>query len=130
MTDTVTTKVVFSGTRRYTVNLTNLSDGTGESGVKKVDITTLLNSFNQVPTKLIVEKIKYDVASMRVLLQWNTQTPATICVLQGWGELNWQDAGGLANTATIGSGNESILLTTANQAAGDGYNITIYLRMT
>lgn len=127
MADTVTTKVVFSGKRRYVVHLTNTSDGTGESNVVKVDKSTLTGLNGAEPSKLVIEKIHYDVASMRVLLTWDQTSDETIAVLQNIGKLDWTKQGGLVGANTGGTGD--ILLTTANQASGDGYDITLHLRL-
>lgn len=127
MADTVTTKVVFAGKRRYIVHLTNVSDGTGESNVIKVDKSTLTGLNGQEPTKLVVEKIHYDVSAIRVLLTWDQTSDETIAVLQNIGKLDWTKEGGLVGANTGGTGD--ILLTTANQTVGDGYDITLYLRL-
>ena len=129
MADTVAIKTLFNSPRKLVVNLTNLSDGTGESNVVKVDKSALTGLNGLEPTKLVVEKIVYDVSSMRVLLTWDQTSDETIAVLQGDGTIDWSKGGkhsGCIGTNTGGAGD--ILLTTANQAVGDGYNITLYLR--
>ena len=40
MADTVSTRILEQGERNLVVQLTNLSDGTGETGVVKVDAST------------------------------------------------------------------------------------------
>lgn len=127
MADTVTSKVVFSGTRRYVVHLTNRSDGTGESNVVKVDKSTLTGLSGTEPGKLVVERIHYDVSAMRVTLTWDQTSDEVIAVLQNIGKLDWRKSGGLVGSNTGGTGD--ILLTTANQTSGDGYDITLYLRL-
>lgn len=126
MVDTVETKTIFNSPKKMVVHLTSRSDGTGESNVVKVDKSALTGLDGTEPSKLVVEKIKYDVSSMRVLLTWDQTSDETIAVLQGDGELCWKKSGGLIGTETGGTGD--ILLTTANQASGDGYDITLYLR--
>ena len=126
MADTVTVKTIFNSPRKLVVLLTNLSDGTGESNVVKVDKSTFTGLNGSEPSKLVVEKIVYDVSSMRVLLTWDQTSDETIAVLQGHGCLNWKKSGGNIGVNTGGTGD--ILLTTANQAVGDGYNITLHLR--
>ncbi len=129
MVDTVTVKTLFNSPRKLVVNLTNLSDGTGESNVVKVDKSTFTGLNGSEPSKLTIEKIVYDVSSMRVLLTWDQTSDETIAVLQGDGEINWYKNGKHSgNTGANTGGNGDILLTTANQAVGDGYNITLYLR--
>lgn len=127
MADTVTSKTVFSGERKLVMHFTNTSDGTGESNVIKVDKSTLVGPDGTEPSKLVIEKIVYDVASIRVLLTWDQTSDETIAVLQGWGCLDWTKSGGLVGANTGGTGD--ILLTTANQSSGDGYDITLYMRL-
>ena len=127
MADTVTSKVVFSGNRRYVVHLTNLSDGTGESGVTKVDKSTLTGLNGAEPSSLVVEKIVYEAVGMSVTLAWDHTADVTIAVLQNDGTLCWKDSGGLVDTGSGGSGD--IILTTAGHDAADSYDITLYLRL-
>lgn len=126
MADTVTTKTIFNSPKKLVVHITSLSDGTGESNVVKVDKSTFTGLNGSEPSKLVVEKIVYDVSSMRVLLTWDQTSDETIAVLQGEGKLCWKKSGGNIGANTGGTGD--ILLTTANQAVGDGYDITLYLR--
>lgn len=126
MTDTVTSKVLFNGDLKHVIHLTNRSDGTGESNVVKVDKSTLTGPGSGEPSYLVVEKIKYDVLGMRVTLSVDHTTDEIIAVLQGFGELDFRSVGGLLLSGTGDTGD--ILLTTAGQASGDGYDITLYLR--
>ena len=126
MADAVTTTTVFNGSRKLVVHLTNVSDGTGESGVVKVDKSTFTGPNGLEPTNFVLERVVYDVSSMRVLLTLDRTTDQTLVVLQGQGEINFTDSGGLLKAAAGDTGD--ILLTTANHASGDGYDITLYLR--
>jgi hypothetical protein len=126
MADTVTTKVVLNTPKKLVVHLTNLSDGTGESAVAKVDKSAYTGLNGLEPSKLVVERIEFDVSSMRVSLLWDQTSDEQIAVLQGSGFLDWRDSGGLIGANTGGPGD--ILLTTTGHAAGDGYDITLYLR--
>ena len=126
MADTVTVTTVFNGPRKLVVHLTSTSDGTGESGVTKVDKSTFTGQNGLEPTDFVFERIEYDVSSMRVTLSLDRTTDQTVAVLQGFGHLDWRKAGGLLKAAAGDTGD--ILLTTANHASGDGYDITLYLR--
>ena len=126
MTDTVTATTVFNSPRKLIRHLTNRSDGTGESNVVKLDRSAFTGPDGTEPGYLVIEKIVYDVSSMRVLLTWDHTTDEVIAVLQGHGVLDWRSVGGLKDTEAGGDGD--ILLTTANQASGDGYDITLYVR--
>lgn len=126
MADTVTTKTLFNSPLKLVVHLTNDSDGTGESNVVKVDKSTFTGPNGLEPTHLAVEKIEYDVSSIKVKLSWDHTTDETIAILQGQGEINWFKSGRNVDVETGQTGD--ILLTTENQTSGDGYNITLHLR--
>lgn len=128
MADTVDTIVVFSGTRRRVVRLLNLSDGTGETGVIKVDKSALIGPNGKEPTKLVIEKIEYAVDGMSVRLYWDHTTDDEIAVLTGAGFFDWTDSGGLVDPGSAGDTGD-ILLTTVGHTAGDSYNITLWLRL-
>lgn len=130
MADTVTTRTVFQSPNRLIIQLTNDSDGTGESQVKKVDKSTFTGPNGSEPTHLAIEKIMYDVSSMKVKLEWDHTTDETIAILQGDGCLDWYKNGKgsrLIDVETGGAGD--ILLTTENQTSGDGYDITLFIRL-
>ena len=126
MVDTVDTKVVFAGTRRYVTRLTNISDGTGESAVVKVDVSALTGPDGTPPTYTAVEKIEYDISGMTVRLYWDADTDDEIAVLSGAGFLDWSEAGGLVDPKSTGTTGD-IVLTTNAHTAGDTYTITLYL---
>lgn len=130
MADTVDSLVVFSGTKRYVVRLTNISDGTGESAVTKVDRSALTGMNGVAPTYLIVEKIEFAVDGMQVRLFWDDATDDEIAILAGHGVLDWTDKGGLKPPQVPGDATEGdILLTTFNHTLGDSYSITLHLRL-
>ena len=130
MADTVDSLVVFSGTKRYVVRLTNISDGTGESAVTKVDRSALIGPGGGVPTYLIVEKIEYACDGMQVRLHWNDATDDEIAVLAGSGFFDWTDSGGIKHPQVPGAADEGdIVLTTNAHTAGDAYTVTLHLRL-
>lgn len=126
MVDTVSTTTVFNGSRKLVVHLTSLSDGTGETDAVKVDKSTFTGPNGLEPTDFVIERIEYDISSMRVLLEYDRTTDLAIAVLQGSGILDWTKSGGLLREGTGETGD--IILTTAGHASGDGYDITLYLR--
>jgi len=125
MADAVGTKVLFDGSRRLSIQLTNVSDGTGEAGVIKVDKSTYTGPNGLEPSKFSVESIEYDVTSMRVALSFDRTTDVVFAVLQGQGKLCYRKSGGFIDSTTGDTGD--ILLTTTGAAAGDGYNIILHL---
>ena len=128
MADTVDSTVVFSGSRRRVVRLTNISDGTGESAVVKVDKSALTGPDGSAVGRIVVEKIEYVCDGMQVRLHWDADTDDEIAVLAGSGFFDWTESGGLVDPASTGSVGD-ILLTTNAHTAGDAYTITLYLRL-
>lgn len=129
MTDTVTSRTLLNTPNKLIVQLTNVSDGTGESQVIKVDKSTFTGPNGAEPTHLAIEKIVYDVSSMLVTLEWDHTTDETIAILQGDGCLDYFKNGKHARLVDVETGGTGdILLTTANASVGDGYEITLYIR--
>lgn len=125
MTDTVNTQVVRNG-REYVVTLTNESDGTGESAVAKVDLSTLTN-YGAVPTYSTIYEIEYQVSGFNyVVLEWNHTTPDEIAVLKGSGLLTWPE--GLTDPKSAG-GTGDIQLSTDGGFDGASYTITIRMKL-
>lgn len=126
MADTVDSLVQFSGTRKYVIRLTNISDGTGESGVTKVDISTLTNGKGIAPTALNVESIQWSIQGFSsVRLHWDHTTDDEIAVLgAGNGFKDYTQAGALKDPRSTG-GTGDILLTTAGAISGATYDILL-----
>lgn len=128
MADAVDVKVLYSGKRRHIVHLTNISDSSGESGVTKVDISTLtVTGFT--PTYSAIDMIDYNIQGFTsVRLYWDHTTDDEIAVLPaGMGTLDWNAVGGNVDPRTTGDTGD-IKLTTAGGASGATYDITIYMR--
>jgi hypothetical protein len=128
MADAVNTTVIYQDTVRYVVKITNLSDGTGETAVTKVDKSTLTGPNGLEPTELVVECIDADVAGMQVYLYADHTTDVPIARIGGLGRYkrDFRKTGGLS---TAGAGDTGdILLTTNGHSSGDSYDITLYLR--
>ena len=128
MADTVDSKVIHSG-RRYGVHITNVSDGTGESAVVKVDISTLTDPNGAVCTKFQVDRIEYNIQGFTsVRLFWDHTTDDELAVLPaGSGVMDWSVGGGKKDPASAG-GTGDIVLTTAGAIANATYDITIWGR--
>lgn len=126
MADTVTSRVLFNGTVDYIVQITNRSDGTGESAVVKIDKSTLVGPGGAEPSKLRVKYICYDCNGMGAKLYFDRSSGTTVLAElgSGHGVLNYCPAGGLDD---VGSGNTGdVLLTTYGHTSGDSYNIILH----
>jgi hypothetical protein len=111
------------------VHLTNISDGTGESGVVKVDLSAITFNNGVVPTGSAVDLIDYNIQGFAsVRLYWDHTTDDEIAILPaGTGTIDWYAHGGKTDPRTTG-GTGDVLLTTNGGASGATYDITIHLR--
>lgn len=129
MADTVDSKVIFAGTRKRVVKFTNISDGTGESAVVKVDISALTGPDGTPPTAVKVMEILWSIQGFTsVRLHWDHTTDDEIAVLTGTGYMDFTGVGGLMDPRSAG-GTGDIVLTTANTTAGNTYDITLVLQL-
>lgn len=83
MVDAVRTQVITDTGIRYEVLLTNVSDGTGESYVRKVDLSDLTYiGTDQPPSSLDVESVHATVRGFsNVTLYWDrAPDPKVLCV--------------------------------------------------
>ena len=135
MADAVTRQTLSDGDRIAVMKFTNLSDGTGESSVKKVDISALAaNSAGETPARATIEQIWYDIGGMRVALEWNATTNVVAAVLGGSaaagnvsGHMDFRSFGGIKNTEASGVDGD-IDLTTSGHTNLDHYTVVLQLR--
>lgn len=129
MADTVTSQIIVNGPRNLVMKFTNESDGTGETGVKKVDAQSTTFAVNGIEPgiHLKIEKIWYDVKGGAVRLEWDATTATDILVLGGFGHHSWIREGGIPNPNNAGA-TGSILFTTVGFAAASSYTITLEMR--
>ena len=111
---------------------TNASDGTGEDNVIKLKRTDLLTPSGNIPARLVVEKIDYDISGMEVLISYNNENDEEIARLyDSQGTINFKPYGGfrpmdeVEGTAPEGG---DIVFTTNYETSGDSYNITLTVR--
>jgi len=130
MADTVTTQTIAdtSGVK-FVSKLTNFSDGTGESLVKKVDASEV--TFMTEDGNRKIARVWYSVNTANnksaVELVWDGETNATAMLLSGNGYIDLRTAGNeIPNNATTPTGD--VLLSTKNFANGDNYTIIIEFR--
>lgn len=128
MADAVTTKVLVNTPKRLVIQITNLSDGTGESAVTKVDKSTYVGPNGLEPSSLNIESIQGDCFGMEVRLYCDRTAPITIAQIGQGGiiNLNYERNGGFPTVGAGGTGD--ILLTTAGHTASDSYNLIIRMR--
>jgi len=130
MADVVNTNVIFNGSRRYVAQFTNVSDGTGESDVVKVDISSLVGSGGVAPASVAIDKVQYSIngfTNVQVQFDHNTDDEGVV-LAPGNGELCFRAAGGLQDPKSAG-GTGDILFTTSGAISGASYDITLFLRL-
>tara|TARA_Y100000004_G_scaffold115065_1_gene129214 strand:- start:207 stop:599 length:393 start_codon:yes stop_codon:yes gene_type:complete len=130
MADTVSTQVLTDTTGvKYSVKLTNFSDGTGETLVKKVDAsdTTFMTEDGNRKISKIFYSINTANPKSAVELIWDGTENATAVLLSGQGFWDLRaDGNEIANNATTPTGD--VLLSTKNFAVGDNYTILVVFR--
>ena len=130
MADIVTTQVLSdtSGVK-YVAKLTNLSDGSGESLVTKVDASG--TTFMSEDGNRKIAKIWYSVNTTNpkacIELLWAGATNATAVLLGGQGYWDLRTAGNeITNNATTPTGD--VLLSTRDFVVGDNYTMLVEFR--
>ena len=130
MADTVTTQTISDTSGiKYVVKMTNVSDGTGETLVKKIDASALTFMTEDGNRKL--SKIWYSVNTNNnksaVELLWDGTVNSTIAFLSGNGHWDLRTSGNeIGYNSTTPTGD--VLLSTKNFAAGDNYTILLEFR--
>lgn len=125
MADSVTTQTILDGPRRAIVKATNLSDGTGEAAVLKVDVSALSAHPDQgACTGVKIRSVQYDIFGMSVSILWDATTDVTALILSGYGKQDFKKLGNIKNNAGAGKTGD-ILFTTNGASAGDTYSITL-----
>jgi hypothetical protein len=128
MVDTVATQTLLDGERLVIQKFTNISDGTGETGVVKVNVSALApNAQGVACTGVKINKIWSSCHGMEVQILWQASTsllawmlPQNTTYHMCFGE----HFGGLTNNAGTGkTGN--ITFTTSDASAGDMYSIVL-----
>ena len=130
MADIVTTQTITdtSGVK-FVTKLTNISDGTGETLVKKVNASEL--TFMTEDGNRKISKIWYSINTANnksaVELIWDGATNSTALLLSGNGYWDFRTSGDeIPNNATTPTGD--VLLSTKNFANGDNYTIVVEFR--
>ena len=127
MADVVASQTLFDGERLFIGKFTNISDGTGETAVVKINPSTLsVNAFGRACNGVKINKIWATTHGMEVRILWDATTDLfTWLVPQNTNYLmDFSSFGGLQNNAGTGS-NGNVLFTTADMSAGDMYTIVI-----
>ena len=104
MADAVTSQTLSDGDRTAVMKFTNISDGSGESSVKKVDVSALTTSTvnGATCTRVHITQIWYMISGMRIDLEWDASSNVKALILGGgvtleptMGHLDFRSFGGI-----------------------------------
>ena len=127
MADAVATQTLFDGERMAIMKFTDISDGTGETKVTKVDVSTLIpNSFNLACTSVTIVKIHALTHGLEVDMYWDATTDVLIASIpqNTMYSMDLTQFGGLWNNAGAGKTGD-IQFSTRDASNGDTYTIIL-----
>ncbi len=128
MADAVATQTIQDGSRSAVFKFTNVSDGTGESAVVKIDVSTLSADpvTGKACTSVEIEKIWYSTIGMGVqilfdattdVLAWELPADYADCV-------DFSDFTGIPNNAGAGKTGD-VAFTTVGATLNDSYSVVM-----
>lgn len=130
MADAVTSQTLIDGVKTAVLKFTNISDGSGESAVVKVDVSSLsANDVGKTCTGASIEKIWWQCNGMKVQLLFDA-TSNVIAIELGENQSGYHDYtsfGGIINNAGSGKTGD-ILFTTVGHSSADSYTIILQVR--
>ena len=130
MADAVTSTTISDGTHKAVIQLTNLSDGTGEDAVNKVDVSGLATREDGTAcSSVLIEKVSHSIigfTQVQLLFDATTNTIALGLAQDSNGHMDFSEFGGLKNTSGSGKTGD-ILLTTIGASSNDSYVIVLEL---
>ena len=130
MADAVTSQTIIDGPKTAVLKFTNISDGTGEDAVKKVDVSALSKNGNgDSCTKATIEKIWWQCNGMKVKILFDADTDV-FCIELGEnqsGSHDYSSFGGLTNNSGGGKTGD-VQFTTVGASSADTYTIVLDMR--
>ncbi|HAW76772.1 MAG TPA: hypothetical protein DCW74_13675 [Alteromonas australica] len=129
MADAVSSQTIQDGERKAVLKFTNVSDGTGESAVKKVDVSELgANLRGEACSSVAINKIWWQCVGMSVKIDFDATSNVLAIGLSpdSNGYHDYSNFSGIPNNA--GSGKTGDLdFTTTGADSGDTYMIILEL---
>lgn len=127
MADAVTSQTLLDGERLAIMKFTNISDGTGETAVTKVNVASLTPSNSgKACTGVTVNKITSVCHGLEVRMYWDatTDVPFFLSTINTNFENDFSRFGGITNNAGTGK-NGNIVFSTSDQSSGDTYTVVL-----
>jgi len=127
MADAVTSQTLLDGERLAIMKFTNISDGTGETAVTKVNASALAPSNSgKACVGVVVNKISCVCHGMEVRMYWDatTDVPFFLATVNTNYENDFSSFGGITNNSGAGK-NGNIVFSTADASVGDTYTVVL-----
>ena len=126
MADAVTSQILVDGPKTAVFKFTNVSDGTGESGVVKIDVSALAAYQGNTCTGVSIQKIDVVTVGMGLDLLWDA-TADVLALSFGADDfvtLDFCHFGGITNNAGAGKTGD-LLFSTVGASNGDRYTVVV-----
>ena len=128
MADAVASQTIQDGPKKAIFKFTNVSDGTGESAVKKIDVSALTADpmTGAACTKVTIEKIWYSTIGMGVNICFDASTDVLAWQLNAdyADEIDFSEFNGIPNNAGSGVTGD-IMFTTVGHSNNDVYTVCL-----
>ena len=131
MADAVATQTIQEDGKTAIFRFSNVSDGTGETAVTKIDVSALSPDpmTNKACTSVSIQYIWYVTVGMGVKMLFDADTDVLAWQLNtDWGDsIDFTSFSGIPNNAGTGKTGD-ILFTTVGAGSGDTYNIVMQVK--
>lgn len=131
MADAVATQTIQEDGKTAIFRFSNVSDGTGETAVTKIDVSSLSPDpmTNKACTSVSIQYIWYVTVGMGVKMLFDADTDVLAWQLNSdWGDsIDFTSFSGIPNNAGTGKTGD-ILFTTVGAGSGDTYNIVMQVK--
>jgi hypothetical protein len=131
MADAVATQTIQEDGKTAIFRFSNVSDGTGETAVTKIDVSALSPDpmTNKACTSVSIQYIWYVTVGMGVKMLFDADTDVLAWQLNSdWGDsIDFTSFSGIPNNAGTGKTGD-ILFTTVGAGSGDTYNIVMQVK--
>ena len=128
MADVVTSQTIQDGARHVVMSFTNVSDGSGEAAVKKVDVSALESDpiSGSACSTVAIQSVWFSTLGMSVKLLWDADTDVLALYLPAdySDSLDMSEFSGLNNNSGAGVTGD-IMFTTVGHSSGDAYTVVL-----
>jgi len=134
MADAVTSQTIIDTEKRVVMKFTNLSDGNGESAVKKVDVSALTaHPDGTACSNITIDQIWYGIGGINLAVYFAASTKALALTIgesaaagNVHGHMDFRSFGGIKNNASSPDGD--LDFTTSGHTNLDHYTVILEMR--